>query len=67
MISKSHWVWDPPQEEAFTKVKYILISDPVLTLFDHNLDTVVSSDASSVELGAAEAVKWNQKTSGICF
>jgi len=52
LSSKNLWVWDPPQEEAFTKVKHILSSDPVLTLFGPNLDTVVSSAASSFGLGA---------------
>ena len=62
LSSKSQWVWDPPQEEAFTKVKHILSSDPVLALFDPNLDTLVSSDASSFGLGAVLQQKQSNGT-----
>ncbi|UYV63772.1 K02A2.6-like, partial [Cordylochernes scorpioides] len=39
-------------EEAFEKVKKLLSTSPALTLFDPNLLTTVSADASSYELGA---------------
>ena len=59
--SKNLWIWDVPQEEAFTKVKYILHSYPVLALFDPDLDTVVSSDVPSFGF---EAVLLQKQSNG---
>ena len=52
LSTKNLWAWGQDQEEAFNKAKIILSSTPVLALFNPNLNTVVSSDASSFRLGA---------------
>ena len=51
LSTKNLWAWGQDQEEAFNKAKLILSSTPVLALFNTNLNTVVSSDASSFGLG----------------
>ena len=48
---KNEWVRGEPQIQAFEDVKQALVMSPVLSLFNHNCDTIVSADASSHGLG----------------
>ena len=52
LIKDNHWTWGEPQQRAMDKVKEILVTSPVLALFDVNLKTILSADASSFGLGA---------------
>jgi len=40
-----------PQEQAFTAVKKLLSSSPILALHSPDYDTIVSADASAFGLG----------------
>ena len=41
------WYWDHRQEEAFSRIKKMIATGPVLAFFDSALPTVVSADSSS--------------------
>lgn len=44
------WKWEENQENAFQKLKSILSTRPVLSLFNHDLPTEVHTDASQLGL-----------------
>jgi len=47
------FVWNEPQRQAFDKLKSVLVSKPVMKMFNQNaFSTEVHTDASSVEIGA---------------
>ncbi|CAI6373983.1 unnamed protein product [Macrosiphum euphorbiae] len=47
------FVWNEPQREAFDKLKSVLVSKPVMKMFNQNaFSTEVHTDASSVGIGA---------------
>ena len=57
LLNKNHWVWGEPQREAFQEIKQVLVSSPVLALFDPNYEIVVSADTSSYGLAEATELK----------
>jgi len=48
LVKGNHWVWGEAQQSAIHRIKKILTSSPVLALFDLNVETIVSADASSL-------------------
>ena len=52
LSSKKTWLWSPPQDEAFQKLKTELSQPTVLTLYDPEASHKVSADASAYGLGA---------------
>ena len=52
LSTKSQWKWDSPQAIAFTKLKSLLSSSEVLTLYNPLLYTIVFADASAYGVGA---------------
>ena len=50
LSTKNQWTWDHAQKQAFSAVKEALTRSPNLALFDPNLETTVSADASSYGL-----------------
>ena len=60
LTKEKAWIWEDAQKRAFTKIKEALVASPVLSLFDPNLETIISGDASLFGLGAV--LKQRQKT-----
>ena len=52
LSSKRAWVWGPPQDEAFQRLKDELTKPTILALYDVNAKTKIRADASAYGLGA---------------
>ena len=51
------WLWTPECQESFEKIKKTLTSNLSLTHYDPTLDIIVTSDASSYDIGACILTK----------
>ena len=67
LSSKMAWNWGPGQEEAWSKLKRILTTAPVLSYFDPKLPTVVSADASEYGIGGTLLQKRDSKWKPVAF
>ena len=52
LTMKNEWLWGEEQQKSFDLIKQHLSVTPILALFEFGRETIVSSDASSYELGA---------------
>ena len=62
LLKDRAWVWGEAQRQSFKQIKETLTKSPVLALFDPNLETIVSADASSYGLGAVMLQKQSDRT-----
>lgn len=49
----ANFIWGAEQKGAFESIKIILTSKPVLTIYRHDAETEVHTDACAIGLGAA--------------
>ena len=59
--------WGPPQQTAFEALKTALCTAPVLALPDFTRDFVLSTDASSVAVGATLSQPYNGILRPVCY
>ena len=62
-----HWEWNSHQQNAFEQIKEEIAGSRVLGHFDINCKTLVTTDASSVALGAVLSQIQNGKDVPIAF
>ncbi|GFN96962.1 Pol polyprotein [Plakobranchus ocellatus] len=48
----SSWLWGPSEVAAFTKVRELLSSTPILAHYSPERETIIAADASNQGLGA---------------
>ncbi len=62
LSKKNQWMWGPPQNDTFLKVKQELTKPTILALYDLDAETKVTADASSHGLGAVLMQKQQDNT-----
>ena len=64
LSSKKVWIWGSPQDKAFQEIKEELTRPTVLSIYDTEAATKISSDASVYGLGAVLLQQQNQSEEG---
>ena len=64
---KNSWVWDVDQVTAFKELKKAPSSPPVLAMYDPNIETKVSADASSYGMGGFLLQKWGEEWKPVAY
>ena len=64
---KNSWVWDVDQVPAFKELKKAPSSPPVLAMYDPNIETKVSADASSYGMGGFLLQKWGEEWKPVAY
>ena len=67
LSSKRTWMWGPPQQESFEKVKAEIATPQVLAHYDVTAETKVCADASSYGLGAVLLQKQGELWKPVAF
>ena len=52
LTGKAPFTWGPPEQDSFDTLKRLVASAPILRIFDPNLPTFVTTDASAIGIGA---------------
>lgn len=60
--SEVKWDWGEAQEEAFTKIKHVLISRPVLAIYNPTYLTEMHTDASQLGIGGILMQRIDEKS-----
>lgn len=61
------WTWGPAQQRAFDKLKLALIQNPVLQIFDNNLECRIYTDASRIGIGGIFVQIKNSKEHPVAY
>ena len=54
----TYWQWGKEQEDAFTEVKRLVLTTPILAYYDPSKELVLQTDASQAGLGSGSASRW---------
>ncbi len=61
------WVWGPPQQDAFERMKELVSETPALAFYDPAKPTIITADASSYGIGGALLQSHGEKILPVAF